>query len=50
LEACTRLSHSLVRERQFDCVRGNTDEWIVELGTGGRVPAQGYQADSGTRV
>jgi predicted phosphodiesterase len=34
---------ALVRERQFDCVRGNTDEWIVELATGGRVPAQGYQ-------
>lgn len=33
----------LVREREFDCVRGNTDEWIVELATGGRVPAQAFE-------
>lgn len=36
---------ALVRERQFECVRGNTDEWIVELATDGRVPAQGYRPE-----
>lgn len=42
---------ALVRERQFDCVRGNTDEWIVELATAGRIPAQAYEpADKHTGV
>jgi predicted phosphodiesterase len=29
-----------IRERGFPAVRGNTDEFIVELATGGRVPAK----------
>ncbi|MCM8748608.1 metallophosphatase family protein [Thermomicrobiaceae bacterium CFH 74404] len=29
-----------IRERGFPAVRGNTDEFIVELATGGRIPAR----------
>lgn len=31
-----------LRELGWDCVRGNTDEWIVEAATDGRIPARGY--------
>lgn len=34
---------ALVQERGLQCVRGNTDEWLVELATEGRVPAKGFQ-------
>lgn len=27
-------------ERGWDCVRGNTDEWIVQVATDGRIPVQ----------
>ncbi|MFW6074715.1 MAG: metallophosphoesterase family protein [Chloroflexota bacterium] len=33
---------SRVREFGWPCVRGNTDEWIVEIATDGRVPARDY--------
>lgn len=33
---------ALTRERGFQCVRGNTDEWVVESYTAGRVPAREY--------
>lgn len=39
-----------VRERGWPSVRGNTDEWVIEAASAGRVPAQGYepaQAHSG---
>jgi predicted phosphodiesterase len=32
----------LVRSREMHCVRGNTDEWVVESATAGRVMAKGY--------
>jgi predicted phosphodiesterase len=32
----------LAMERQFQSVRGNTDEWVVESASAGRVPAKGY--------
>jgi predicted phosphodiesterase len=32
----------LMRQRGFACVRGNTDEWVVESATAGRRPATGY--------
>lgn len=38
-------SLALVVERGMECVRGNTDEWIVEAATGGRVPARGYEPE-----
>lgn len=31
-----------VRSRDMQCVRGNTDEWVVESATAGRVMAKGY--------
>lgn len=34
-----------VVERGMQCVRGNTDEWIVEAATGGRQPASGYEPE-----
>lgn len=34
-----------VRELGWACLRGNTDEWIVDAATGGRIPARGYSAD-----
>ncbi len=37
-------------ERNWPSVRGNTDEWVIESASAGRVPAQGYtpeQAHSG---
>ncbi|HMM41249.1 MAG TPA: metallophosphoesterase family protein [Thermomicrobiales bacterium] len=34
-----------VVERGLECVRGNTDEWIVEAATGGRQPARGYEPE-----
>lgn len=33
---------ALVIERGLECVRGNTDEWLVEAATGGKQPATGY--------
>jgi predicted phosphodiesterase len=33
---------AVTRERGFQCVRGNTDEWVVESYTAGRVPAREY--------
>jgi predicted phosphodiesterase len=32
-----------VRAREMQCVRGNTDEWVVESATAGRVMAKGYE-------
>jgi predicted phosphodiesterase len=32
----------LMRQRGFECVRGNTDEWVVESATAGMRPAKGY--------
>ncbi len=34
---------ALVTERGLECVRGNTDEWIIEAATEGRQPARGYE-------
>src|SRR5215211_7069610 len=34
-----------VREQGWPCIRGNTDEWVVEAATGGSVPAQGYEPE-----
>lgn len=31
---------SLVIERGWECVRGNTDEWLVQVATDGRIPVQ----------
>ena len=42
-----------VRERGWPSVRGNTDEWIIEAASFGRIPAQGYspeQAHSGSML
>lgn len=33
----------LTRSRDMQCVRGNTDEWVVESATAGRVMAKGYE-------
>ncbi|HUG13626.1 MAG TPA: metallophosphoesterase family protein [Thermomicrobiales bacterium] len=33
----------LTRARGMQCVRGNTDEWVVESATGGRIMAKGYE-------
>ena len=38
-------SVATVRERGWPSVRGNTDEWIIEAATAGRVPAQNYPPD-----
>lgn len=35
-----------MRQRGWDFVRGNADEWIVEIATGGRIPAQAYPPDA----
>lgn len=46
-------SVATVRERNWPSVRGNTDEWVIESASAGRVPAQGYtpeQAHSGTML
>lgn len=33
------------RKPFFACVRGNTDEWIVQAATDGRIPASGYSEE-----
>ena len=38
-------SLALVVERGLTCVRGNTDEWIIEAATNGRQPAHGYEPE-----
>jgi predicted phosphodiesterase len=35
----------LVRERNMQCVRGNTDEWVLESASAGRIPASGYSPE-----
>lgn len=34
---------AVVRERGMECVRGNTEEWVIEAATAGRVMAKGYE-------
>jgi predicted phosphodiesterase len=34
-----------IRRSGWPCVRGNTDEWVVEAATNGSVPAQGYEPE-----
>lgn len=31
-----------MRQHGFECVRGNTDEWVLESATAGRIAARGY--------
>lgn len=38
-------SLALVVARGMACVRGNTDEWLIEAATDGRVPARGYEPE-----
>jgi predicted phosphodiesterase len=33
---------TMARERGWPAVRGNTDEWVIESASAGRVPARGY--------
>jgi putative phosphoesterase len=43
----------LVRERGLACVKGNTDEWVIESFTAGRMMAKGYapgEAHSGIQL
>lgn len=40
--AFPRETLALVIERGLECVRGNTDEWLVEAATNGQQPATGY--------